>query len=103
MAFREDAAGILQALSLLKLPPEPSVDEIRKAYFILVKQCHPDKGPIEEKEYTWPIDKWMTDPQTYPASVMKELIDTQTFYIVDASKFTKKLNDFCKKIEIIDM
>ena len=51
MAFREDAAGILQALSLLKLPPEPSVDEIRKAYFILVKQCHPDKGPIEEKEY----------------------------------------------------
>ena len=57
------------------------------------------KLPIEEKEYTWPIDKWMTDPQTYPASVMKELIDTQTFYIVDASKFTKKLNDFCKKIE----
>ena len=51
MAFREDAAGILQALSLLKLPPEPSVDEIRKAYFILVKQCHPDKGPNEEKEY----------------------------------------------------
>ena len=51
MAFREDAAGILQALSLLKLPPEPSVEEIRKAYFILVKQCHPDKGPIEEKEY----------------------------------------------------
>ena len=51
MAFREDAAGILQALSLLKLPPEPTVDEIRKAYFILVKQCHPDKGPIEEKEY----------------------------------------------------
>ena len=55
--------------------------------------------PIEDKEFTWPIDKWMTEPETYPASVMKELIDTQTLYIVDASKFTKKLNDFCKNIE----
>ena len=51
MAFRDDAQGILRALSLLKLPPEPSVEEIRKAYFILVKQCHPDKGPVEEKEF----------------------------------------------------
>ena len=55
--------------------------------------------PIEDKEFTWPIDKWMTEPETYPASVMKELIDTKTFYILDASKFTKKLNDFCKNIE----
>ncbi len=55
--------------------------------------------PIEDKEFTWPIDKWMTEPETYPASAMKELIDTKTFYIVDASKFTKKLNDFCKNIE----
>ena len=51
MAFRDDAQGILRALSLLKLPPEPSVEEIRKAYFVLVKQCHPDKGPVEEKEF----------------------------------------------------
>ena len=57
------------------------------------------KLPIEEKRYEWPIDKWITDPETYPASVIKELIDTQTFYISDASKFTKKLNNFCKNIE----
>ena len=57
------------------------------------------KLPIEKRQYEWPIDKWMTDPQTYPATIMKELINTQTFYIVDATKFTKEINDFASKLE----
>lgn len=57
------------------------------------------KLPIEKRTYEWSIDKWMTEPQTYPATILKELIDTQTFYIVDATKFTKELNDFASNLE----
>ena len=57
------------------------------------------KLPIEKRQYEWSIDKWMIEPQTYPATIVKELIDTQTFYLVDASKFTKEINDFASKLE----
>ena len=88
MAFRDDAQGILRALSLLKLPPEPSVEEIRKAYFILVKQCHPDKGPVEEKEFR----KCRTQDLNNAKDLLVRLAEKRTLKSSDINSHRNKNN-----------
>ena len=87
MAFRDDA-GHIASLVAVKVPPEPSVEEIRKAYFILVEQCHPDKGPVEEKEFR----KCRTQDLNNAKDLLVRLAEKRTLKSSDTNSHRNKNN-----------
>ena len=42
--------NIYEALNILRLPPNPTEDEIKQAYRKRIVLCHPDKGPVSERD-----------------------------------------------------
>lgn len=54
--------------------------------------------------YNWHFQQWLSDVDTYPPSVLKRILKTHWFYLIDCSKISKKMNDVCKYLEdITDM
>jgi len=51
--------------------------------------------------YRWPNQSWLTDVNTFPASLIKNIIKKHTCFIIDCSRVNKKINDMCKGIEKI--
>ena len=51
------------------------------------------------KRYEWLCTKWTKDPNCFPPSLIKKLIDKIMIYFVDMSRATEKINDFAKHIE----
>ncbi len=51
------------------------------------------------KRYEWLCTKWTKDPNCFPPSLIKKLIDNIMIYFVDMSRATEKINDFAKHIE----
>ena len=51
------------------------------------------------KRYEWLCTKWTKDPNCFPPSLIKKLIDKIMIYFVDMSRATEKINDFAKQIE----
>ena len=51
------------------------------------------------KRYEWLCSKWTKDPNCFPPSLIKKLLDDIMIYFVDMSRATEKINDFAKHIE----
>ena len=51
------------------------------------------------RRYEWLCTKWTKDPNCFPPSLIKKLIDNIMIYFVDMSRATEKINDFAKHIE----
>ena len=51
------------------------------------------------KRYEWLCTKWTKDPNCFPPSLIKKLLDNIMIYFVDMSRATEKINDFAKHIE----
>ena len=51
------------------------------------------------KRYEWLCSKWTKDPNCFPPSLIKKLLDNIMIYFVDMSRATEKINDFAKHIE----
>jgi hypothetical protein len=49
--------------------------------------------------YKWTNSIWSRDPNCFPPSVIKNILENNTFYITDMSRCTEKINQFSKKIE----
>ena len=51
------------------------------------------------ERYEWLCSKWTKDPNCFPPSLIKKLLDDIMIYFVDMSRATEKINDFAKQIE----
>jgi len=51
------------------------------------------------ERYEWLCSKWTKDPNCFPPSLIKKLLDDIMIYFVDMSRATEKINDFAKHIE----
>ena len=51
------------------------------------------------RRYEWLCTKWTKDPNCFPPSLIKKLLDNIMIYFVDMSRATEKINDFAKHIE----
>ena len=51
------------------------------------------------RRYEWLCSKWTKDPNCFPPSLIKKLLDDIMIYFVDMSRATDKINDFAKHIE----
>ena len=51
------------------------------------------------KRYGWLCSKWTKDPNCFPPSLIKKLLENIMIYFVDMSRATEKINDFAKHIE----
>ena len=51
------------------------------------------------RRYEWLCSKWTKDPNCFPPSLIKKLLDDIMIYFVDMSRATEKINDFAKHIE----
>ena len=51
------------------------------------------------KRYEWLCSKWTKDPNCFPPSLIKKILDDIMIYFVDMSRATEKINDFAKHIE----
>ena len=51
------------------------------------------------RRYEWLCSKWTKDPNCFPPSLIKKLLDNIMIYFVDMSRATEKINDFAKHIE----
>ena len=51
------------------------------------------------KRYEWLCSKWTKDPNCFPPSLIKKLLENIMIYFVDMSRVTEKINDFAKHIE----
>ena len=51
------------------------------------------------KRYEWVNPVWTTDPNCFPPSLIRSLLDEIVIYFTDMSRATKNINDFAKLIE----
>ena len=51
------------------------------------------------RRYEWLCTKWTKDPNCFPPSLIKKLLENIMIYFVDMSRATEKINDFAKHIE----
>lgn len=51
------------------------------------------------RRYEWLCSKWTKDPNCFPPSLIKKLLDDIMIYFVDMSRATEKINDFAKHLE----
>jgi len=51
------------------------------------------------RRYEWLCSKWTKDPNCFPPSLIKKLLDNIMIYFVDMSRATEKINDFAKHLE----
>tara|TARA_R100001079_G_C4422164_1_gene140296 strand:- start:37 stop:708 length:672 start_codon:yes stop_codon:yes gene_type:complete len=51
------------------------------------------------RRYEWLCSKWTKDPNCFPPSLIKKLLENIMIYFVDMSRATEKINDFAKHLE----
>ena len=51
------------------------------------------------KRYEWINSVWISDPNCFPPSLIRSLLDEIVIYFTDMSRVTKNINDFAKSIE----
>jgi ribosomal protein L16 Arg81 hydroxylase len=49
---------------------------------------------------SWRNDDWTVDPNTYPSSLLRSLMDNHICYFIEMSRCSEKINDFAHKIEL---
>lgn len=55
--------------------------------------------PTDDIEYKWPMQSWLSDVNTWPPSILKEVISKSVCYLSDCSRVNKKINNICKTLE----
>ena len=55
--------------------------------------------PDLHEHFSWGYDKWMINPQTYPAKLLRGLIEDNVCYFQDMSRYTERLNSFASRLE----
>ncbi len=55
--------------------------------------------PSHEGQYRWDNNCWTNDPNCYPSSLLKMLIENNICYLDDMSTCTEKINSFAEKLE----
>ena len=55
--------------------------------------------PVHSKPYAWKASGWLSDKNSFPPFVIKDILKTSVCYLRDASRANKKLNTICKEIE----
>ena len=53
----------------------------------------------KNRHFKWIATGWNHDPNCYPPSLIKKLLDEIVIYFTDMSRATKKINDFASLIE----
>ena len=53
----------------------------------------------KERKFQWMATGWNLNPNCYPPSLIKTLLDEIVIYFIDMSRATKKINDFANSIE----
>ena len=51
------------------------------------------------ERYKWLCSKWTKDPNCFPPSLIKKILDNIMIYFIDMSRATEKINDFAKQME----
>lgn len=51
------------------------------------------------RKYNWNATGWHRDPNCYPPSLIRVLLDEMVIYFTDMSRATKNLNDFASNVE----
>lgn len=51
------------------------------------------------KGYTWENQGWLTDVNTFPPSLLNEILKEHTCYFSDCSRVNSKVNSLCKELE----
>ena len=51
------------------------------------------------ERYKWLCSKWTKDPNCFPPSLIKKILDDIMIYFIDMSRATEKINDFARQIE----
>ena len=53
----------------------------------------------QKREFKWKCTGWHRNPDCYPPSLIRLLLDEMVMYFTDMSRATKNLNDFASKVE----
>ena len=53
----------------------------------------------QKREFKWKCTGWHRNPDCYPPSLIRLLLDEMVIYFTDMSRATKNLNDFASKVE----
>jgi len=53
----------------------------------------------DDVRYEWSTSPWLRDKNTYPISIVKELINKDVCYISECGKVNAKINDTCRILE----
>ena len=53
----------------------------------------------KKREFKWMATGWNRNPNCYPPSLIRSLLDEIVIYFTDMSRATKKINDFANTIE----
>lgn len=56
---------------------------------------------INNKSYTWQAEVWLSDLNTFPASILGKEIQENVCYLSDASRVNKHINSICQELETI--
>ena len=51
------------------------------------------------KNLRWETDRWVTNRQSIPSHILKDIIERYVCYIKEMSRCNRKINDFAKSIE----
>ena len=51
------------------------------------------------RKYNWVATGWHRDPNCYPPSLIRTLLDEMIVYFTDMSRATERLNDFARAVE----
>ena len=49
--------------------------------------------------YGWEDQSWLTDVNTFPPSLLKQVINERLCLLIDASRVNQKINQLCKELE----
>ena len=53
----------------------------------------------EKREFNWLVSGWNHDPNCYPPSLIRDLLNEMVVVFTDMSRATEKINDFANSIE----
>ena len=53
----------------------------------------------ESRKFKWMSPGWNHDPNCYPPSLIRDLLEEVVIYFTDMSRATEKINDFARSIE----
>lgn len=56
---------------------------------------------INQKQYTWPLQNWLSDVNTFPAEIIQEELQYDAAYLSDMSRANESINAICRKLELI--